>query len=192
MNAFLLVHFIQKLSSYYGHCPGTDRSQGSLREYDIDVSFDRGVVRPPPAQAESRPMQEFQGFFPSVTHEKLPEPFDIWESHLAAANGRLILGEIEDAIFAETEVGCQWRDAIDNVRQFLFGGSQIGSDAMMVPSGQSSALNPWRATIHVFNELTPSSLGSFSITPTQLPPTPRAPSEFQNRSPSLSYAFQRF
>jgi hypothetical protein len=64
-----------------------------------------------------------------VTHEKLPKSFDIWETHLAAANGGLILGEIEDANFAETEVARQWRDVIDNVRQFLFGGSQIGSDA---------------------------------------------------------------
>jgi hypothetical protein len=44
MNAPLLVHFIQKISSYYGRCPGTSESRCSLEEYDIDVSFDRGVA----------------------------------------------------------------------------------------------------------------------------------------------------
>ena len=34
-----------------------------------------------------------------------------------AANGRLILGEVEDADFAETEAARLWRGTIDNVRQ---------------------------------------------------------------------------
>lgn len=39
MNAFLLVHFIQRFSTYSSHCPGTSESRCSLEEYDIDVSF---------------------------------------------------------------------------------------------------------------------------------------------------------
>lgn len=53
-----------------------------------------------------------------MAHEKLPRSFDAWESHLAAANGRLILGAVEDGDFAETNATRQWREAIDNVRQF--------------------------------------------------------------------------
>lgn len=64
-------------------------------------------------------VQQYQGFFPSVPHGKLPEPFDVWESHLAAANGRLILGAVEDGDFAEMQVTRQWRRVIDNVRQFV-------------------------------------------------------------------------
>lgn len=93
MNALLLVHFIQKFSSYYGRCPRTSESRCGLEEYDID---------------------EYQGFFPSAPHEKLPRLFDIWETHLAAANGRLILGELEDADFAETKATRVWREVIDN------------------------------------------------------------------------------
>lgn len=52
-------------------------------------------------------------------HEKLPESFDVWEMHLADANGRLILGEVEDADHAETEATREWREVIDNVRQFI-------------------------------------------------------------------------
>lgn len=63
--------------------------------------------------------QEYQAFFPSVTHQKLPRSFDIWETHLADANGRLILGEVEDADSAETDAARQWRAVIDNVRQFV-------------------------------------------------------------------------
>lgn len=65
-------------------------------------------------------MQQSQGFFPSVAHEKLPGMFDTWESHLAAANGRLILGAVEDGDPAETAATRQWRGVIDNVRQFCF------------------------------------------------------------------------
>lgn len=64
-------------------------------------------------------MQQHQGFFPSAPHGKLPQLFDSWESHLAAANGRLILGAVEDGDFAETEATRQWRKVIDNVRQFI-------------------------------------------------------------------------
>jgi len=38
MNALLLVHFIQKISSYSTHFAGTSQSQCCLEEYDIDVS----------------------------------------------------------------------------------------------------------------------------------------------------------
>lgn len=65
-------------------------------------------------------MQQFLGFFPSAPHERLPKLFDAWETHLAAANGRLILGVVEDGDFAATEATCQWRKVIDNVRQFCF------------------------------------------------------------------------
>jgi hypothetical protein len=52
-------------------------------------------------------------------HEKLPRSFDIWETHLASASGRLILGEIEDADFVDVEAGRQWREVIDSVCQFI-------------------------------------------------------------------------
>ena len=69
-------------------------------------------------KTESRAAQNSQGFFPSTTHEKLPSPFETWESHLAAANGRLILGAVEDGDFGETAATRQWRGVIDNVRKF--------------------------------------------------------------------------
>jgi len=71
------------------------------------------------AERRARAAQQYQGFFPSVPHGKLPEPFDVWESHLAAANARLILGAVEDGDFAEMQVTRQWRRVIDNVRQFV-------------------------------------------------------------------------
>ena len=44
--------------------------------------------------------------------------YDAWEAHLESANGRLILGAVEDGDVGETEATRQWRGVIDNVRRF--------------------------------------------------------------------------